>query len=197
MLRPEQREPLGFQVSCLCRVHPGQEGPAGTQQPLEAIPFYWNTTQASPTGSGRMVPHVCIQSNDSQVEAGWTVGRQPGCGVRWTCGLKEKPSHTCSQVGHSHQCGVSRGKRELGESPRSCLFSGDWLCFLKAQEYPGTQLWCRSEPAPLLLVHFTPGLAIGWPPSRCLTNADPWSLAPTKRSAELYSRQISARHCSP
>lgn len=195
---------MGFQVSCLCRVHPGQVGPAVAQQPLEAIPFYWDTTQASPTGSGRAIPHVCIQSNDSQVEAGWTVGRKPGHGVRRACGLKEEPSHTPAHRWATVDSAqwppvwpVSRGKRELGESPRSCLFSGDWLCFLKAQEYTGTFQLCRSEPAPLLLVHFTPRLAIGWSPSRCLTNADPWTVAPTKRSAELYSRQISARHCSP
>lgn len=70
---------------------------------------------------------------------GESQGTEQGGPVIW----KQEQPHVCSQEYYDSRptatsmAGFQR-EEELREADRSYLFSGDWLCFLKAQLYTGT-----------------------------------------------------------
>lgn len=50
-----------------------------------------------------MRPQVCVQSNDSQMGAGETLGRKPGDGARWICDLGQLRSTLKKFLGFQQQ----------------------------------------------------------------------------------------------
>lgn len=110
-----------------------------------------------------MIPQVCIQSNDSQMGVGETLGRQPGDGARWVCDLKARiftlvHRRALAAAPIATSTASFQREEELSEAYRSSVFSGNQLCFFKAQDYTHTlRLWCRSELAPFWFIS-TPSL---------------------------------------